>query len=50
MPFPKNKIRLVISERKRDGSFNALYDTRIDPKDYFIRKEKPVNIQDIRDL
>jgi hypothetical protein len=45
MPFPRNKIRLVISERKRDGSFNALYNTRIDPEDYFIRKEKPVNVQ-----
>jgi IgA Peptidase M64/Peptidase M64 N-terminus len=43
MPFPKNKIRLVISMRKRDGSFEELYKTKIDPSDYFIRKEKPVN-------
>jgi hypothetical protein len=42
MPFPKNKIRLVISMRKRNGSFSELYETKIDPSDYFIRKEKPV--------
>jgi hypothetical protein len=42
MPFPKNRIKLVISMRKRDGTFEELYKTRIDPSDYFIRKEKPV--------
>jgi hypothetical protein len=45
MPFPKNKIRLVISARKREGSFMTLYETKIDPADYFIRKEKPLNVQ-----
>jgi hypothetical protein len=44
MPFPKNRIRLVISMRKRDGTFEELYKTRIDPSDYFIRREKPVNV------
>jgi hypothetical protein len=43
MPFPKNKVRLVINIRKRNGSFTKLYETFIDPADYFIRKEKPVN-------
>lgn len=43
MPFPKEMIRFVISERRRDGSFYRLYETKIDPQDYFIRKEKPVN-------
>ncbi|MBK7712839.1 MAG: peptidase M64 [Bacteroidales bacterium] len=41
MPFPKNRIKLVISERKKDGSFSGLYETKIDPADYFIRREKP---------
>jgi hypothetical protein len=45
MPFPKNKIRLVISARKCEGSFMTLYETKIDPADYFIRKEKPLNVQ-----
>ena len=45
MPFPKNKIRLVIIGRKRDGAFNTYYETKIDPADYFIRKEPPLNVQ-----
>jgi hypothetical protein len=44
MPYPKNKIKFVISERKRDGTFSQLYDTKIDPANYFIRKEKPLNV------
>lgn len=43
MPFPKSKVKFVISERKRDGSFSRLYEAKIDPSDYFIRKEEPVN-------
>ena len=43
MPFPKNKIRFVLSMRERNGSFSKLYETIIDPADYFIRKEKPLN-------
>ncbi len=51
MPYPKNKIRFVLSIRERDGSFSKLYETRIDPDDYFIRKESPVkvNVSKIRD-
>jgi hypothetical protein len=45
MPFPKNKIRLIFSQRKRDGSFAQLYETNIDPNDYFIRKENTVNVK-----
>lgn len=44
MPFPKNKIRFVLSIRERDGKFSKLYETKIDPADYFIRKEKPLNV------
>jgi hypothetical protein len=44
MPFPKYKIKFVISERKHDGSFAVLYEAKIDPADYFIRKEKPLNV------
>ncbi len=43
MPFPKNKIRFVLSIRERNGSFSKLYETTIDPENYFILKEKPVN-------
>ena len=43
MPFPKNKARFVLSIRQRSGAFTKLYETGIDPSDYFIRKEKPVS-------
>jgi len=42
MPYPKNKIRFVLSMRERNGSFSKLYEIRIDPTDYFIRKEDPL--------
>ncbi len=38
MPFPKNKIRFVIGMRERNGSVSKLYETNIDPSDYFIEK------------
>jgi hypothetical protein len=43
MPYPKNKVNFVLSMRKRDGSFEKIYETKIDPTNYFIRKEKPMN-------
>ena len=43
MPFPRNKSKFVISRRMPDGSFSKLYETFIDPEDYFIRKEKPAD-------
>ncbi|HNW56325.1 MAG TPA: M64 family metallopeptidase [Bacteroidales bacterium] len=43
MPFPKNKIRFVLNIRERNGSFSKLYETTIDPADYFIRKENTMN-------
>ncbi|MCU0462102.1 MAG: IgA Peptidase M64 [Bacteroidales bacterium] len=45
MPFPRNKVRFVLSMRDKDGSFSKLYETEIDPSNYFIRKEKSVNVQ-----
>ena len=43
MPFPKNKAKFVLSIRQRNGAFTKLYETGIDPSDYFIRKEKPTS-------
>jgi len=43
MPFPKNRVRFVLSLRERNGTFTKLFETVIDPTDYYIRKEKPVN-------
>ena len=44
MPFPKEKVRFVLSKRERNGLFSELYETLIDPASYFITKEKPVNV------
>lgn len=44
MPFPKNKVKFVLSIRQRNGEFTELYKTSIDPADYFIMKEKPVSV------
>jgi hypothetical protein len=44
-PFPKNKVKFSIDIRGRDGIFTQLYETEIDPADYFIRKEKPVDVK-----
>ncbi len=43
MPYPKDKVRFVLSKRERNGLFSKLYETIIDPASYFIRKENPVN-------
>src|SRR5512133_227324 len=45
MPFPKNKVRFVLSMRESKGQFSKLFETIIDPSSYFIRKEKPVNVK-----
>lgn len=43
-PYPKNKIRIELHERNRDGNFEKQYEQEIDPADKFIRKEKPLNL------
>jgi len=43
MPFPKNKIKFVLNIRQRNSSFEKLYETEIDPANYFISKEKPIS-------
>lgn len=40
MPFPKSSILLRISIRERNGQFSKLYETVIDPEDYYIKHEK----------
>ncbi len=48
MPFPRNKVRFVLSMRERNGSFSQLYETIIDPGNFYIRKEKPLNVTSSR--
>lgn len=39
-PFPKRDVKLEILKRSKIGSFDVIYETKINPKDYFISKEK----------
>ena len=48
MPFPKEKVRFVISERKRTGKLENIYETEIDPASYFIIKEQPVEARYVK--
>jgi hypothetical protein len=43
MPFPKSRVLLQISIRERKGQFSNLFETIIDPEDYYIRQEKPAD-------
>ena len=45
MPFPKNKVRFILSMRERNGLFSKLYETVLDPGSYFIVKENPVDVK-----
>lgn len=42
-PYPKNKVRFVLSVREQNGVFSKIYESEIDPGDYNIRREKTVN-------
>ena len=44
MPYPKEKVRFILSKRERNGLFSKLYESVIDPSNYFIRKENPVKV------
>ena len=37
-PYPREKVRLSIEARQWEGDFKILYETEIDPDDYFILK------------
>lgn len=44
-PFPKNKIRLEIDSRQRDGNFKTIYKSAINPDNYFILRETPAKFE-----
>lgn len=44
-PFPKNKIRLEIDSRQRDGNFKTIYKLEINPDNYFILNETPAKFE-----
>lgn len=40
MPFPKEKILVSINTRNREGVFEKKFEYLVDPKSYFIKKER----------
>ena len=43
MPFPKKTIRVVLEKRLKNQSFKKGFELYVNPKNYFINKEKPRN-------
>ncbi len=41
-PFPKKKVLIELECRNREGRFETIYSTTIDPLSYFIHKELPL--------
>jgi len=46
-PYPKKNIRLEIDSRQWNGEFKTIYKTIIDPEDYFILHESPLDFEHI---
>lgn len=45
IPYPRQPIRYVLEKRRyADGNFESIYQLNINPKNYFIRKEKPLPV------
>jgi hypothetical protein len=40
-PFPKKTVKLAIDARQWEGDFKTIFETEIDPDNYFILKEDP---------
>lgn len=45
VPFPAKEVKFVLSKRERNGLFTAIYETLIDPDNYFIVREKPADVK-----
>ncbi|RUT73091.1 M64 family metallopeptidase [Ancylomarina longa] len=44
MPFPKRPVLFVLEWRNKQGKMKQIFQYRIDPKNYFIRKEVPTPV------
>ncbi len=49
-PFPKRMVRLEIDARQWEGDFKTIYQTQIDPDNYFILQEKPASYETVEIL
>ncbi len=46
-PYPKQKVRLEIDARQWEGGFKTIFETDIDPNNYFILNEKPTPFETV---
>lgn len=46
-PYPRKNVRLEIDSRQWNGEFITVYETAIDPEDYFILHESPPDLEHI---
>lgn len=44
-PYPKAKVKLILESRQWEGGFKTIYSTEIDPENYFILHEKPLEVK-----
>jgi len=49
-PFPKKEIILEIDARQWEGHFETIYSTTINPKNYFIKRERPIEHETVEIL
>lgn len=42
MPFPKQEVLFVVKKRTWEGEFQKIFETNINPTNYFINKEKSI--------
>jgi len=49
-PFPKKKITLKIDARQWKGNFKTIYSVKINPSDYFIINEAPLDFESVEIL
>lgn len=49
-PFPKKRVHLSVESRNWQGTFDKVFETVVDPGDYFIHKETPAAGEVIRVL
>lgn len=47
-PFPKSAVRVIIKKFEKDGSYNTIYETVIDPGDFFIIRENVMDVQSVK--
>jgi hypothetical protein len=44
-PFPLNKVKFVLERREKDGAYSTVFETIIDPADYFILREPVIDAE-----